>query len=158
MNVVYIEWLCFARNPTTKKVQNQRKEKLLSNRTQSGPLNALRSSLTPAQGSLLQPLWLTVPSLFSGRTVGPSWQDLLTNTTAAECKGKETALHPRNASEMNSDSLPLPKDLKKKYLLLFIWLCWVLGVASRIFSYCMWDLVPLTRDWTQAFCLGSKES
>lgn len=46
----------------------------------------------------------------------------------------------------------------KKQYLLFIWLCWVLGVASRIFSYHMWDLVPLTRDWTQASCLGSKES
>ena len=85
-----------------------------SNRTHSGPSNAPHSSLTPALTAAL-----SVPLLFSGRTVGPSWQDLLTNTTAAECKGKETALHPRNASEMNSDSLPLPKDLKKKIIIIY---------------------------------------
>ena len=29
-----------------------------------------------------------------------------------------------------------------KNIYLFIWLCWVLVVACRIFSYGMWDLVP----------------
>ena len=57
---------------------------------------------------------------------------------------------------------------------LFIWLCWVLVVALRIFSCCMQDLFffggghskllwhvgpsSLTRDWTKAPWIGSAES
>ena len=45
---------------------------------------------------------------------------------------------------------------KKIYLFIysFMWLCWVLVVARKIFSCGMWDL-GITSDQTQAPCTGS---
>ena len=50
------------------------------------------------------------------------------------------------------------------FLILFIWLCWVLVAAHRIFSCSMWTLScsiwssSLTRDQTQPPCIGTTES
>ena len=48
--------------------------------------------------------------------------------------------------------------LKKKLIDRFIWLCWILVVAHRIFHCGMWDRVPWLRGQTWAPCIRRRGS
>ena len=140
----------------------------------SSPVSRLMERTTPPPAS-----WPTevgearaLPTYLLVNTDSESWRALLklaglvSGRAGSSVFKSATPNNPTGCIGSIHSAMSL-QEFKKNFMYLFIWLRWVLFVALRILhlpfsiqtlSCCVWESSSLTREQTQAPCLGSKES